>query len=241
MLDNNIIERISLLNESNQKKQNFKPLNNDLLMIQEDDDNSTIHDDESSLNISFQEIFKAFDKILKFLKNPPENIEISQLEIESFNSSYKPQTILLSLPNSTNQPDTNLYLDNELLPDSDLDDNSQHSYNNLCPETITQITENLGSIDPLSCYNKFLFYHRLPSLKHPQTIFTFLQYIRHDFPLYYSPDLIKISILNNKNQDNEYTEAYIYLLHKPYPLPNHFIPPFASLLDWFKYVSLKSK
>ncbi|CAG8798223.1 9661_t:CDS:1, partial [Racocetra persica] len=85
MLDNDIIERISLLNESNQKKQNFEPLNNDLLMIQEDDDNSTIHDYESSLNISFQEIFEAFDKILKFLKNPPENIEISQLEIKSFN------------------------------------------------------------------------------------------------------------------------------------------------------------
>ena len=154
---------------------------------------------------------------------------------------YKPQTILLSLSNSTNQPDTNLYLDNELLPDSDLDDNSQHSYDDQHPETITQITENLGPIDPLSCYNKFLFYHRLPPLEHPQTIFTFLQYIRHDFPSYYSPDLIKISISNNKDHDNEYTEAHIYLPHEPYPLPNHFIPPFASLLVWFRYVSLKSK
>ncbi|CAG8580515.1 5883_t:CDS:1, partial [Dentiscutata heterogama] len=89
MLDNDIMERISLINESNQKKQNFEPLNNDLLMIQEDDDNSTIHDDEGSLNISFQEIFEAFDKILKFLKNPPENIKISQLEIESFNCLYE--------------------------------------------------------------------------------------------------------------------------------------------------------
>ena len=155
-------------------------------------------------------------------------------------ASYEPQPI--SLPqNIIDQPPTNFNSDNELLPDSDLDNNSLHSLDDPQLETITQITEDLGLIDPLTCYNKFLFYHRLPPLEHPQTIFTFLQYIRHDFPSYYSPDLIKISILNIKDHNHDYIEAHIYLPHETYPLPNHFIPPFSHLLNWFRYVPLKSK
>ena len=107
-------------------------------------------------------------------------------------------------------------------------------------ETITQITENLGTIDPTTCYNKFLFHHKLPPLEHPQTIFTFLKYLRDDFPLYYSPSYIRISILNKKDTNNYYEEAHIYLPNEPYPLPNHFTPPFQDLLRWFRYTPLKT-
>ena len=155
-------------------------------------------------------------------------------------TSYEPQLILLP-QNLIDQPPTNFNSDNELLPDSDLDNNSLHSLDDPQLETITQITEDLGPIDSLTCYNKFLFYHRLPLLEHPQTIFTFLQYIRHDFPSYYSPDLIKISILNIKDHNHNYIEVHIYLPHETYPLPNHFIPLFSHLLNWFRYVPLKSK
>ena len=133
-------------------------------------------------------------------------------------TSYEPQTTPL-LSNLTDQPLINLNYNNELF----LVSNSQL-------ETITQPTEELSSINSFTCYNKFLLYHKLPLLEHPQTILTFLQYIKHDFSFYYLLDFIKISILNNKDHNNNYTKAHIYLLHKLFLLSNHFIPPFSSLL-----------
>ncbi|CAG8778067.1 11006_t:CDS:1, partial [Cetraspora pellucida] len=43
ILDNDIMKRISYLNENNKNKESFKILDNNLLMIQEDNDNSTIY------------------------------------------------------------------------------------------------------------------------------------------------------------------------------------------------------
>ncbi|CAG8797304.1 1816_t:CDS:1, partial [Cetraspora pellucida] len=46
ILDNDVIERIFYLNEINKNKESSEILDNDLLMIQEDNDNSTIHSNE---------------------------------------------------------------------------------------------------------------------------------------------------------------------------------------------------
>ncbi|CAG8794628.1 36178_t:CDS:1, partial [Racocetra persica] len=68
-----------------------KILNNEkILTIQDDDDISTIYDDEELIYNNFnQDILKAFNKVLFFLKHPPNNLEISQLEIESVKSLYE--------------------------------------------------------------------------------------------------------------------------------------------------------
>ncbi|CAG8842779.1 28078_t:CDS:2, partial [Racocetra persica] len=75
ILDYDIIEKISLNNISKEK-----------ISIQDEDDTSTIHDDDeffSNSNNSIQDILDTFNKLLFFLKYPPNNLEISKLEIES--------------------------------------------------------------------------------------------------------------------------------------------------------------
>ncbi|CAG8817452.1 20570_t:CDS:1, partial [Dentiscutata erythropus] len=51
-----------------------------------------------------------------------------------------------------------------------------------------------------------------------------------EFPSYYSPYYIRISILNKKDKDNNYEEAHIYLPNETYLLPNHFTLPFKIYL-----------
>ncbi|CAG8814281.1 1345_t:CDS:1, partial [Gigaspora margarita] len=90
ILDNDVMERISCLNEINRENKSSKILDNDLEMIQNDDDNSTINDDDDPLNNdTFQDIIEAFTKILSFLNKPPNNINITQLEIESVKVLYE--------------------------------------------------------------------------------------------------------------------------------------------------------
>src|SRR6185295_20170817 len=86
-----------------------------------------------------------------------------------------------------------------------------------------------------TCYNKFLSYNHLPLLPHPQTIKSFLHYI---YSFDYSPDnscdyTLIISI------KNDYSEAHVYLLSEPKPLPNHFIPPLQAIWHYPNFL-LKS-
>ncbi|CAG8466254.1 8950_t:CDS:2 [Cetraspora pellucida] len=81
ILDYDIIEKISLNNISKEK-----------ISIQDEDDTSTIHDDDeffSNSNNSIQDILNTFNKLLFFLKYLPNNLEISKLEIESVKSLYE--------------------------------------------------------------------------------------------------------------------------------------------------------
>src|ERR1041384_5921383 len=174
----------------------------------------------------------------RYTVNAVEDISLVELFPTSL-ASYDPHTIsptnnIAQLISTTTSEDEDEQLFISSILNCQLEPDLPHL------ETITQITENLGTIDPTTCYNKFLFYYKLPPLEHPQTIFTLLKYLRDDFSLYYSPSYIRISILNKKDTNDYYEEAHIYLPNKPYPLPNHFTPPFQDLLRWFRYTPLKT-
>jgi len=96
-------------------------------------------------------------------------------------------------------------------------------------------TQHFASIQPHTCYNKFLFYNHLPLLSHPQTIISFLRYINN---LGYLPSnacdyTLTISI------KNDYSEAHVYLPFESKPLKNHFIPPLQCIWH-FPNILLKS-
>ena len=110
-------------------------------------------------------------------------------------------------------------------------DNLEDTYHQLVECTLggyddTVVAEqHFGHIQLNTCYNKFLSYNHLPLLSHPQTIRSFLHYI---YSFDYSPDnlcdyTLTISI------KNDYSEAHIYLLFEPKPLPNHFIIPIQAI------------
>ena len=89
-------------------------------------------------------------------------------------------------------------------------------------------------VDPTICYNKFLFFYRLQTLPQPQSIGTFLYYIRENYPHLYSNQYIRISLKQHPYYDTTYTEAHIYLPYESI-LPNHtFFIPLENLLPYYK-------
>jgi len=87
------------------------------------------------------------------------------------------------------------------------------------------------------CYNKFLQFYNLPILDSSQTIESFLTYIQENYPSYYSPKFIKISIYTDKSLD--YKEAHIYVPCEPCPLHNYSLLPFEDLY-YCAHILLKS-
>ena len=160
--------------------------------------------------------------------------------VASSSTSLNPYDPHTTLNTNNDQLSDSSYSSYEVISEEEYNSEDYHVPNHFSHETITQVTETLGTIDLLTCYNKFLFHYKLPPLHHPQTIHTFLYYLFQEFSSYYSPYYIKISILNKKDKDNNYVEAHIYLPNETCLLPNHFFPPFQDLLRWFRYVLLKS-
>ena len=95
----------------------------------------------------------------------------------------------------------------------------------------------LDLYDPTTCYNKFLSYYKLQLLPSPQTIASFIQFIKSNYPTFFSDQYIKISI-QTKTEHNP-KEAHIYLPHETSLLPNHYLLSFKNLLH-FQNIPLKS-
>ena len=87
------------------------------------------------------------------------------------------------------------YPDDELLPDETDTTSTDSNTTSLVEETSTNLYSDSSEIhDPLACYNKFLYHHRLQTLPAPQTVGSFLEYIQENYPMYYSNQYIRISI-----------------------------------------------
>ena len=95
----------------------------------------------------------------------------------------------------------------------------------------------LDLYDPNTCYNKFLSFHKLQLLPSPQTLASFIQFIKSNYPNFFSDQYIKISIKTKTKQNPE--EAHIYLPHETSLLPNHSLLPFKNLAN-FSNTPLKS-
>jgi len=129
-----------------------------------------------------------------------------------------------------------IYDEYELLPD-DSDNYSSLPTNNIERTNINFHPNLLEIYEPSTCYNKFLYYHRLQSLPSPQTVGSFLTYLQEEYPMFYKKQYIRISFKESRI-DYVFEEAHIYLLHE-HLLPNHFFVPFEDL-SFYDDVPLKS-
>src|SRR5689334_899357 len=73
----------------------------------------------------------------------------------------------------------------------------------------------LDFYDLKTCYNKFLSYYKLPLLREPQIVNSFLQYLIQNNAKHLA-HYVLITINSDK------TEAHVYLPHKSEMLPNHY-------------------
>src|SRR6185437_9553563 len=88
----------------------------------------------------------------------------------------------------------------------------------------------LDLYDPTTCYNKFLSYYKLQLLPSPQTLASFIQFVKSNYPIFFSEQYIKIFIQTKTKYNSE--EAHIYLPHKTSLLPNHFLLSFKNLSNF---------
>src|SRR5260363_387208 len=95
----------------------------------------------------------------------------------------------------------------------------------------------LDLYDPTICYNKFLSYYKLQLLPSPQTIAFFTQFIKSNYPTFFSEQYINLSVQIKNKYNTE--EAHIYLPHETSLLPNHSPLPFKNLIN-FLNIPLKS-
>ena len=116
-------------------------------------------------------------------------LEMVSASTENFNNTS--DTISLSLSEvqlsfNTFSLLTAAYPDNELLPDDNKNTNTELYTNPLPEDTSTNLYSETSEIyDPLACYNKFLYHHRLQTRPSPQTVGSFLEYIQENYPMYY--------------------------------------------------------
>ena len=138
-----------------------------------------------------------------------------------------------------------LFLDNDLLEDDNTPPEEESDNEPASPTILHNQRFHTGAFnidgytDFNTCYNKFLFHHRLPSFSAPQTIGTFLQNIREHFSTFYSNQYIRITVKQHPYYDSVFTEGHIYLPHENI-LPDHttFIP--LEELSQFYKLELKS-
>src|SRR5260363_190509 len=135
---------------------------------------------------------------------------------------------------STYLTEQEIYNEYELLSDS-----SDNNYNTstIHTDTIERTNINfypnpLEIYDPLICYNKFLYYHRLQFLPSPQTVSSFLTYLQEEYPMFYTQQNIRISIKYSRI-DYVFEEAHIYLLQE-FLLSNHFFILFEDFHLFYK-------
>jgi len=156
---------------------------------------------------------------------------------ENFNNTS--DTISLSssevqLSSNTFSLLTATYPDDELLPDDNENTNTELYTNPLLEDTSTNLYSETSEIyDPLACYNKFLYHHRLQTRPSPQTVGSFLEYIQENHPIYYSNQYIRISIKPHPRISYYFMEAHIYLPYEDF-IPGHFFSPFDDLHCFYK-------
>ena len=75
------------------------------------------------------------------------------------------------------------------------------------------------------------------TLTFTQTLASFTQFVKSNYPTFFSEQYIKISIQTKTKHNSE--EAHIYLLHEASLLPNHFLLSFKNLSN-FQNTPLKS-
>src|SRR5260363_189739 len=120
------------------------------------------------------------------------------------------------------------YSDDELLPDETDTTSTDSNTTPLVEETSTNLYLDSSEIhDPLACYNKFLYHHRLQTLSAPQTVGSFLEYIQENYPMYYSNQYIRISIKPHP-RISYFLWRLFYLPYEDF-MPGHFFSPFDDL------------
>ena len=126
-------------------------------------------------------------------------------------------------------------LSKNLSPEDSDNDNTSPTTNTLLGKPNNPPLDNLLDLyDSTTCYNKFLAHHKLQHLPSPQTTTSFIQYIKLNYPKFFSEQYIKISIQTKPN-----LEAHIYLPHETSLLSNHSLILFKNLSN-YPNVPLKS-
>src|SRR5260364_371827 len=148
--------------------------------------------------------------------------------------SSSPSKILFS---NTNNNLIQIYPDDKLRPDETDTTSTDSNTTPLVEETSTNLYLDSSEIhDPLACYNKFLYHHRLQTLPAPQTVGLFLEYIQENYPMYYSNQYIRISIKPHPRISYYFMEAHIYLPYEDF-IPGHF---FSPLMIYMFFTNLNS-
>ena len=88
----------------------------------------------------------------------------------------------------------------------------------------------LDLYNPTTCYNKFLLYYKLQLLPSPQTLASFIKFVKSNYSTFFSEQYIKISVQTKTKHNSE--EAHIYLPHETSLLPNHFLLSFKNLSNF---------
>ena len=126
-------------------------------------------------------------------------------------------------------------LSKNLSPEDSDNDNTSPTTNTLLGKPNNPPLDNLLDLyDSTTCYNKFLAHHKLQHLPSPQTTTSFIQYIKLNYPKFFSEQYIKISIQTKPN-----LEAHIYLPHETSLLSNHSLILFKNLPN-YPNIPLKS-
>ena len=126
---------------------------------------------------------------------------------------------------------------NSISEDSDNDNLSPTTHTILGKPNNPSPSSLLDLYNPTTCYNKFLSHYKLQLLPSPQTLASFIQFIKLNYPEFFSEQYIKISIQTKSKQNPE--EAHIYLPHETSLIPNHSWLSFKNLTN-FQNIPLKS-